>query len=35
MMLGLAITFLLTTLSMAFVPAMKEMNRKPEIIAVE
>lgn len=29
MMIGLAITFLLTTLSMAFIPAMKEMNRKP------
>jgi MFS family permease len=35
MMLGLAVTFLITTLSMAFVPAMKEMNRKPEIIAAE
>ena len=30
MMIGLAITFLLTTVSMAFVPGMKEMNRKPE-----
>jgi MFS family permease len=30
MMIGLAITFLLTTLSMAFIPAMKEMNRKPQ-----
>jgi MFS family permease len=29
MMIGLAITFLITTLSMAFIPAMKEMNRKP------
>jgi len=28
MMIGLAITFLITTLSMAFIPAMKEMNRK-------
>ena len=28
MMIGLAITFFLTTLSMAFIPAMKEMNRK-------
>jgi hypothetical protein len=28
MMIGLAITFLFTTLSMAFIPAMKEMNRK-------
>ena len=30
MMIALAITFLLTTLSMAFIPAMKEMNRKPQ-----
>lgn len=30
MMIGLAITFLFTTLSMAFIPAMKEMNRKPQ-----
>ena len=30
MMIGLAIAFFLTTLSMAFVPAMKEMNRKPQ-----
>ncbi len=28
MMIGLAITFLITTVSMAFIPAMKEMNRK-------
>ena len=28
MMIGLAITFFLTTLSMAFIPAMKEMDRK-------
>ena len=28
MMIGLAITFLITTGSMAFIPAMKEMNRK-------
>ncbi len=28
MMIGLAITFFITTLSMAFIPAMKEMNRK-------
>ncbi|MCI0556700.1 MAG: MFS transporter [Anaerolineae bacterium] len=28
MMIGLAIIFLITTLSMAFIPAMKEMNRK-------
>jgi MFS family permease len=30
MMIGLAIAFLLTTLSMAFIPAMKQMNRKPQ-----
>jgi MFS family permease len=30
MMIGMAITFLITTLSMAFIPAMKEMNRKAE-----
>jgi MFS family permease len=30
MMIGLAITFLITTVSMAFIPAMKEMNRKPQ-----
>jgi MFS family permease len=30
MTIGLAITFLITTLSMAFIPAMKEMNRKPQ-----
>ena len=30
MMIGLAITFLITTLSMAFVPAMKEMNRNSQ-----
>jgi len=29
MLIGLAVTFLITTLSMAFIPAMKEMNRKP------
>jgi len=28
MLIGLAITFFITTLSMAFIPAMKEMNRK-------
>ena len=28
MMIGLAVTYLITTLSMAFIPAMKEMNRK-------
>ena len=31
MMISLAITFLITTLSMAFIPAMKEMNRKPQL----
>ena len=31
MMISLAITFLITTLSMAFIPAMKEMNRKPNL----
>ena len=30
MLIGLAITFFITTLSMAFIPAMKEMNRKPQ-----
>jgi MFS family permease len=30
MMIGLGITFLITTLSMAFIPAMKEMNRKSQ-----
>ena len=30
MLIGLAVTFLITTLSMAFIPAMREMNRKPE-----
>jgi MFS family permease len=30
MLIGLAVAFFLTTLSMAFVPAMKEMNRKPQ-----
>jgi hypothetical protein len=33
-MIGLAITFLITTVSMAFVPGMKEMNRRPEINSV-
>ena len=28
MLIGLVITFLITTLSMAFIPAMREMNRK-------
>jgi hypothetical protein len=30
MMIGLGIAYLVTTLSMAFIPAMKEMNRKPQ-----
>jgi MFS family permease len=30
MMIGLATTQFITTLSMAFIPAMKEMNRKPQ-----
>ena len=30
MMIGLAITFLITTLSMALIPAMREMNRKAQ-----
>ncbi len=30
MMIGLAIAYFVTTLSMAFIPAMKEMNRKPQ-----
>ena len=29
MLIGLGITYLITTLSMAFIPAMREMNRKP------
>jgi MFS family permease len=29
MMIGLAIIYFITTMSMAFIPAMKEMNRKP------
>jgi hypothetical protein len=28
MLIGLGIVYFLTTLSMAFIPAMKEMNRK-------
>jgi hypothetical protein len=31
MLIGLAITYLLTTLGMVFIPAMKEMNRKPQV----
>jgi predicted MFS family arabinose efflux permease len=34
MMIGLAFTFLITTVSMAFIPAMKEMNRKPQADSV-
>ena len=30
MMIGLGIAYFITTLSMAFIPAMKEMNRKPQ-----
>lgn len=30
MLIGLATAFLITTTSMAFIPAMKEMNRKPQ-----
>jgi MFS family permease len=30
MMIGLAIAYFITTLSMAFIPAMKEMNRRPQ-----
>lgn len=32
MLIALGITYLITTLSMAFIPAMKEMNRKPQAI---
>lgn len=35
MMIGMAATFLITTLSMAFIPAMKEMNRKVPLQATE
>ena len=31
MLLGLGVVYLITTLSMAFIPAMKEMNRKEVI----
>ncbi len=31
MLIGLGITYLITTTSMAFIPAMKEMNRKPQV----
>ena len=30
MLIGLGITYLITTLSMAFIPAMRKMNRKPQ-----
>jgi predicted MFS family arabinose efflux permease len=30
MFIGLAVVYMITTLSMAFIPAMKEMNRKPQ-----
>ncbi|HEX5808132.1 MAG TPA: MFS transporter, partial [Anaerolineales bacterium] len=30
MLVGLGVTYLITTVSMAFIPAMKEMNRKPQ-----
>ena len=30
MLIGLAIAYFITTLSMAFIPSMKEMNRKPQ-----
>ncbi|MGZ9164997.1 MAG: MFS transporter, partial [Anaerolineales bacterium] len=30
LLIGLGITYLITTLSMAFIPAMKGMNRKPQ-----
>lgn len=32
MMIGLAVSYFLTTLSMAFIPAMKEMNRKADTL---
>ena len=32
MLLGLGIIYLITTVSMAFIPAMKEMNRRPDIL---
>ena len=33
MLLGLGVIYLITTLSMAAIPAMKEMNRRAEITA--
>jgi len=35
MLLGLGVIYLITTLSMAFIPAMKEMNRKTEALLEE
>jgi hypothetical protein len=32
MLLGLGIIYLITTLSMAFIPAMKEMNRRAPVM---
>jgi MFS family permease len=32
MLIGLGIIYLITTLSMAFIPAMKEMNRRVEVL---
>jgi hypothetical protein len=32
MLVGLGVTYLITTLSMAFVPAMKEMNHRKPIV---
>ena len=32
MLLGLGVIYLITTLSMAFIPAMKEMNRRKEVV---
>ncbi|HMS00856.1 MAG TPA: MFS transporter [Anaerolineales bacterium] len=33
MLIGLGVVYFITTLSMAFIPAMKEMNRRKELIA--
>jgi len=32
MLLGLGVIYVITTVSMAFIPAMKEMNRRPDIL---
>jgi len=32
MLIGLGIVYFITTLSMAFIPAMKDMNRRKEIV---